>query len=99
MFPVPPAWTHETGLPLEAGILELWDTIVPIISRTCTDAVCSSLPPSWAREDSIIPKVLHKHLLFRRRATWVGVWVEVGDRAHKPRLQGPKACLRRCTID
>ena len=34
MFPLPPAWTHETGLPLEAGILELWDTPVPIISGT-----------------------------------------------------------------
>ena len=28
----------------EAGILELWDTPVLVISRTCTDSNCSSLP-------------------------------------------------------
>ena len=38
--------------------------------------------PSWAREDSISPKVLHKHLLFRRRATWAWAWAEVEDMAH-----------------
>ena len=32
------------GLPLEARTPELWDTLVSIISETCTDAVCSSLP-------------------------------------------------------
>ena len=44
MFPVPPAWALETGFPSEAGIPELWDTIVLIIRGICTDAVCSSLP-------------------------------------------------------
>ena len=44
VFPVPLAWTLETGLPLEAGIPELWDTTVPVISGACTDVVCSSLP-------------------------------------------------------
>ena len=28
------------------------------------------LTPPWAREDSISPRLLHKHLLFRRQATW-----------------------------
>ena len=44
MFPLPLAWTLEAGLSSEAGIPELWDTSVPVISRTYTDAVCSSLP-------------------------------------------------------
>ena len=44
MLLLSPAWTHETRFPLEAGILELWDTPVPIISGTFVDSVCSSLP-------------------------------------------------------
>ena len=48
------------------------------------------LTPLWARGIVIIPKVLHKHLLLRRQATWVGEWVEVKGRAHRPRLQGPR---------
>ena len=43
MFPLPSAWTPEVGLSSKAGILKLWDTSVPIISGTYTDAVCSSL--------------------------------------------------------
>ena len=45
MFPVPLAWTLETGLPLKAWILDLWDTTVPVISGACTEVVCSSLLP------------------------------------------------------
>ena len=44
MFPLPSAWTLEAGLSSEAGIPELWDTSVPVISGTYIDAVCSSLP-------------------------------------------------------
>ena len=44
MFLLPPAWTHETRLPSEVGILELWDTPVPVINGTFIDSVYSSLP-------------------------------------------------------
>ena len=44
MLPLPSAWTPEAGLSSEVGILELWDTSVPIISGTYIDAVCSFLP-------------------------------------------------------
>ena len=44
MLPLPSALEHEMGLSIEVGISELWDITVPIISRTCADAVCSSLP-------------------------------------------------------
>ena len=44
----------------------------------------------WAKGISIIPKVLHKHLLLRKHAKWVGAWVEVEGRAHRPGLRGPK---------
>ena len=50
MLSLPPAWTHETRLPIEVGIPELWDTLVPIISGTCTDIVCLSLPQHGLRE-------------------------------------------------
>ena len=44
----------------------------------------------WAKERSISPKVLHKHLLFCRWVTWARAWVEVEDRAHRLILQGPR---------
>ena len=44
MFPLPSTWTLEAGLSLEAGIPELWDTSISVISGTYTDTVFSSLP-------------------------------------------------------
>ena len=38
------AWTLKIGLPLEARIPECWDTIVPVISGTPIDTVCSFFP-------------------------------------------------------
>ena len=35
--------------------------------------------PPWAREDNISPRVLHKHLLFRKQATWARAWVGQGQ--------------------
>ena len=42
-------------MPLEAGILELWDTTVLVIGRACTDVVCSSLPHHRPRKIVSIP--------------------------------------------
>ena len=42
-------------LPKEAGILGLWDTSVPIISGTCTDTVCLSLPQHGLGELVSVP--------------------------------------------
>ena len=44
----------------------------------------------WVREGSINPRMLHKHLLFCRRATWAKAWVEVKDRALRLGLEGPR---------
>ena len=44
MLPLSTAWTCETEFPLEAGIPELWDTIVLGTSGPSTDTVCSFLP-------------------------------------------------------
>ena len=57
------------------------------------------LTPAWARGNGASPMVLHKHLLFCRRAIWARAWVEVED---KDRLldrdfRDPGACLRRDT--
>ena len=42
MLPLSVAWTHETGLPPETGILGFWDSTVPVSSRTGEDTVRSS---------------------------------------------------------
>ena len=44
MLFLPSAWTYEARLPSEARIPELWDSVVPVISGTGADIVCSSLP-------------------------------------------------------
>ena len=44
MLPLSSALAHETGLSTEAGIPELWDSVVPVISGTDADTVCSFSP-------------------------------------------------------
>ena len=44
MLPLPSTWKPQEGLSSKEGILELWDTLVPVISGTYTNAVCSVLP-------------------------------------------------------
>ena len=40
------------------------------------------LTPAWAKG----PRVMHKHLLFRRRAIWARAWVGVEAKISKPVL-------------
>ena len=44
MLLLPSAWAHEKGLSTKAGILELWDSAVPVISGIGEDTVCSFSP-------------------------------------------------------
>ena len=44
MLLLPSAWENETGLSTEAGIPELWDIAVPIISGIDADTICSFSP-------------------------------------------------------
>ena len=44
MLPLPLAWAHETRLSTKAGIPELWDNAVLVISGTGADTVCSFSP-------------------------------------------------------
>ena len=48
------------------------------------------LTPIQARGTGTSLKALHKYLLHHRQAKEAKVWVKVGDRAHRPGLQGPK---------
>ena len=56
MFPLPAARIHEEGLPQEVDIPGFWDFLVPIISRTCTGAICSSLPQYGSEEPVSVPR-------------------------------------------
>ena len=42
VLPLSAAWTHEEGLPPETGIPGIWDSTVPVSSRTGKDTVRSS---------------------------------------------------------
>ena len=56
MLLLPSAQAYETGLSTEAGISELWDIIIPIISGTCANLVCSSLPLHGPGKPMQIPR-------------------------------------------
>ena len=89
MLALPLAWALEAGLSSEAGIQELWDNLVLVISGAYTDTVCSSLPPPWTKRDSICRRALHRAILLHSHARWaragveVEVEVEVEAKAHK----------------
>ena len=42
VLPLSAAWTHEMGLPPEAGVPGFWDSTVPVSGRTGEDTVHSS---------------------------------------------------------
>ena len=76
MLFLPTAWTYETGLPPEIGILGFWDSIAPVSCRV--------------RGTGFSRRVLYKHLRQHRWARGAKVWVEAMDKAHRPGLWGPK---------
>ena len=43
MLPLSSARTHQTELPIEAGIPKSWNALVPIVSEAHFDTVCSFL--------------------------------------------------------
>ena len=65
MLLLPSTWAHEKGLSTKAGIPELWDSAVPVISGTgATQFVPSHLVPT--RGTGINLRVLHKRLRLHR---------------------------------
>ena len=99
MFSLPSAWTLEVGLSSKVGIPKLWDTSVPVISGTYTDAVCSYLPPPWAKRDDINRRALHRALPLRSQARWARARVEVRLGLNSRDFRDPRVCLRHYTID
>ena len=59
MLFLPSALTFEAGLPSEARIPKLWDSAVPVISGTGTDAVCSFSPSAGQRDQYQYQGVVH----------------------------------------
>ena len=50
MLLLPSTWAHEKGLSTKVGILELWDSAVPVISGIVVDPVCSFSPSAGQRD-------------------------------------------------
>ena len=80
--------TGLTGwIALRGKISGPWDASVPVINRTCTDAVF--LHPVWARVTRLSPRVQYKHLLLHRRAREARVRVvPTTEPTDQPVLQG-----------
>ena len=101
MFPFPPAWTHETGLPLEVGILELWDTLVSVISGTFADSVCSSIFHHGPGEPISVPRHCTGpyHFTIRSDGQRHGLRSRSRPRLTSLDFRDPRACLRHHTSD
>ena len=99
MLSLPPAWTHETRLPIKAGIPELWDTSVPIISGTCTDTVCLSLPQHGPREPISVRRCGTCTSYFTNRLERPGLRLRSGAGLTGWDFGDPRACLRHYTSD
>ena len=52
-----------------------------------------------ARGTSVNPRVLYQRVLWHRQAREARAWVEVGDRAHRSRLQRPKGVSTGYIVD
>ena len=93
MLPLPSTWTYEAELLSKARILRFWDK---------HEYSSFLLTPAWARGTDISPRVLYKHLLLHRWATWAKAWVGVEAKISKPRHHGHKGVsmfwYRRLTL-
>ena len=50
MLLLPSGLAHEKGLSIKARIPELWDSVIPVISGTSADTVCSFSPSAGQRD-------------------------------------------------
>ena len=91
-FLLPPTWTLETRLPLEERILELWDTLVLVISGTFTYSVFSSLPHRGLGEPVLVLGCYIGPYYFTIRPDGPGHGLRSRSRTGltMPRLQGPR---------
>ena len=99
MLPLPSAWAYETRLSIEAGIPKLWDNVVPVISGTGADTVCSFSPQCWPDGPVSVSECFIGAYGYTDRIESPGY----GSRL-RPRLLGryfkdPGACLRYGTTD
>ena len=97
MFSLLPAWTLETGLSLEIGIPELWETPVPVISGTFTDSVCSSLPHHGPGEPVSVPRCYIDPFYFTIRLNGLGYGLRSKPRLTSRDFMDTGACLRHHT--
>ena len=99
MFSLPLARAHKTVLPLEVGIPGLWDTSVPVISGTCIDLVCSSLPRYGLREPVPVSGCCKTPYYFTIRPDGLGHGSRSRTGLTRRDFRDPGACLRHHTSD
>ena len=99
VFPMPLAGTLETGFPSEAGIPELWDTIVLVINGSCTDIACSSLPRHGPRKTISVLRCCTNTYYFADRPHGLGHGPTSRTGLIDRDFKDPGACLCHYTSD
>ena len=99
MFPLPSTRTCEARLPVEAGILGIQNTLVPVISGTGADTVCSFSPQCGPKGPVSVSGCCSGAFCYTDRS-------ESSEYGSRPRTElmgrdfkDPGACLRDGTVD
>ena len=99
MLPLPLAWTLEAGLFSEAGILELWDTSIPVINGKYIDTVCSFLPHHGLGEMVSVAGRCTRPYHFVVSSDGPGQGSRSRPGLTCRDIRDPEACLRHYTVD
>ena len=99
MLQLSAAWTCEKGLPLEARILELWDTTVSGTSRASIDTVCSFLPQDGPEGPVSGAGYCASAFSVTDRSKRLEYGSRQRSRAISRHFRDPRACLRHSTTN
>ena len=99
MFPLPSARTCETILPIEAGILGIWGTLVAIINGTGADTVCSFSPRFGPEGPVPVSGCCIGAFCYADRSKRSGFGSGLRTKLMGRDFRDPRACLRHHTAD
>ena len=97
MFPLPIARTCEMRFPAKAGIPGIWDTRASIVSGTCAEAVCSSLPKHGPGEPTLVSGCYTGAFYYTDRLERPRYGLRLRTRLTGRDFRDPGVCLRHHT--
>ena len=98
MLLLPSTWTYEAVFLTEAWILGFWAGVVPVISRTSVDSVCSFSLQYGSEELVSIVECYTSTFGSTDRLEGIDYGSRLRTWLSGRDFRDPEACLRHCTI-